>query len=69
MFVTMFKENKLMKINVYINEEYAYTTNKLKTCKAAIAELKEKKTVTVTSFPDYKIEVKEGDKITARFKK
>ena len=55
-----------MKINVYVNGVYAYSTNKHKACKEAIAELKQKKSVEVASIPSYKISVDENDTITGK---
>lgn len=55
------------KIDVAINGVYVYSTNIYKTCKAAIAALQEKRSVTVASIPDYAVTVKPEDKITAHF--
>lgn len=55
------------KIDVAINGAYAYSTNAYRTCKEAIAALREKRSVTVASIPDYTVTVKPEDKITAHF--
>lgn len=55
------------KIDVAINGVYAYSTNAYRTCKEAIAALREKRSVTVASIPDYTVTVKPEDKITAHF--
>ncbi len=55
------------KIDVAINGVYAYSTNAYRTCKEAIAALREKQSVTVASIPDYTVTVKPEDKITAHF--
>lgn len=55
------------KIDVAVNGVYVYSTNAFRTCKEAIAELREKRSITVTSIPDYTITVKPEDKITAHF--
>ena len=55
------------KIDVAINGVYVYSTSAHKTCKEAIAALREKRSVTVASIPDYTVTVKPEDKITAHF--
>lgn len=55
------------KIDVAINGVYAYSTKAYKTCKEAIAALRNKRSVTVASIPRYTITVKPGDKITAHY--
>lgn len=55
------------KIDVTINGVYAYSTNRYKTCKAAIAALREKRSVKVASIPDYTVTVQPGDKVAAHF--
>lgn len=55
------------KIDIVINGVYAYSTNAYRTCKEAIAALREKRSVTVASIPDYTVTVKPEDKITAHF--
>lgn len=55
------------KIDVAINGVYAYSTNAYRTCKEAIAALREKRSVTVASIPNYTVTVKPEDKITAHF--
>lgn len=55
------------KIDVAINDVYVYSTNAYRTCKEAIAALREKQSVTVASIPDYTVTVKPEDKITAHF--
>ena len=55
------------KIDVAINGVYAYSISAYRTCKEAIAALREKQTVIVASIPDYTVTVKPEDKITAHF--
>lgn len=57
------------KIEVSINGVHAYSTNAYKTCKEAIAALREKRSVMVVSIPDHIVKVKPEDKITAHFAK
>lgn len=57
------------KIDIAINGIYAYSTNAYKTCKEAIAALQEKRSMTITSIPDYTTTVKPENKITAHFAK
>lgn len=57
----------MKKIQIFINGEYAYTTEKFNTIKNAIASLEIKKEVLVKSIPnDKKIILKDGDKITGK---
>lgn len=55
------------KIDVAINGAYAYSTNAYKTCKKAIAALREKRSVNVSSIPNYTVTVKPEDRITAHY--
>lgn len=55
------------KIEVSINGVYAYSTNAYKTCKEAIAALREKQSVTVVGITKHTIIVEPEDKITAHF--
>lgn len=55
------------KIDVAINGAYTYSTNAYRTCKEAIAALREKQSIIVTSVPDYTVTVRPDDKITAHF--
>lgn len=57
------------KIDVTINGVYAYSTNTYKTCKKAIAALREKRSVKVASIPNYTVTVKPEDRITAHYVK
>jgi len=67
MFVIICKRRQeKMKISIFVNGNYVYSTNKYQTCKEAIAELKQKKNVEVASIPNYKIFVNDGDIITAK---
>lgn len=43
------------KIDVAINGVYAYSTSAYRTCKEAIAVLREKQTVIVAGIPDYTV--------------
>ena len=65
-YVQLKGDKKKMKINIFVNGKYVYSTNKYQTCKEAIAELKQKKNVEVASVPNYKIFVSDGDIITAK---
>ena len=55
------------KIDVAINGVYAYSTSAYRTCKEAIAALREKQTVIVASIPDYTVTVKPEDKNNGAF--
>lgn len=57
------------KIDVAINGAYAYSTNAYKTCKKAIAALREKRSVKVASIPNYTVTIKPEDRITAQYAK
>ena len=55
------------KIDVAINGAYAYSTNAYRTCKEAIAALREKQSIIVASVPNYTVTVRPNDKIAAHF--
>ena len=58
------------KIDIYLNGAYLCTTNQAKTCKEAVEKIKAKKQIIVASVPQDKIiDIKESDKITAKFDK
>ena len=43
----MKKMKKMKKIRIYVNKDYTYTTEKFSTIRAAIANLRERKTITI----------------------
>ena len=51
-------------IRIFINEEYVYTTQKFNSVEKDIQNLLNKKTVVVTSIPNYTINIKPTDIIT-----
>lgn len=61
--------SRLKKIDVYVNGKYVYSTTWCRTCKEAVAELRNRRTVKVASVPDYVVDVKPEDKVTAHFSK
>lgn len=57
----------MRKIHIYLNGKYIYTTERFKTLKAAINDLKTRKTVYIHSIPNFTITLKDNDKIKACF--
>ena len=53
----------MKKIRIYIDGDYAYTTTRYNTIKAAIAEARGQKEIEVASIPNYTIVIKPDSKI------
>ena len=57
------------KINVFLNGNYLFSTNKFKRCKDVINHIKAVKHICIASIPDKYITVYDYDKLVARFEK
>lgn len=58
------------KIDIYINGIYAFSTNKYKTCKEAIKEIRNKKHLEIASIPQSRyMTVYDYDTIRAKYAK
>lgn len=55
-----------MKIRVYINGEYEFTTTKYRTCKECIKDLRATKHIMIASIPDRYLTIYDYDKVIAR---
>lgn len=56
------------KINVYVNGEYKYSTNRFENCKKAVKELRTTKHIIIASLPkpEY-LTIYDYDKVTAKY--
>ena len=57
------------KIDVYVNGVYQYSTNKFKTCEAAVKEARNTKHIVIASIPTRYLTIYDYDKVTARYSK
>lgn len=57
----------MKKIDVFVNGKYVYSTQWCRTCKEAVQELRNRRQVKVASVPDYVVDVKPEDKVTAHY--
>ena len=55
-------------IRVYINGIYIFSTNKYKTCKECIKDIRNTKHLYITSIPDRYITVYEYDRVKASYR-
>ena len=56
------------KINVYVNGNYAYSTNRHKTLRSAVNDAKTRKGIEISSIPAFEhLTIKETDKVSAKY--
>jgi hypothetical protein len=53
------------KIDIYVNGKYEFSTNRYKSCKEAIKEIRATKHITIASIPDRYLTIYDYDKVKA----
>ena len=61
--------NTSRKIDIYMDGEYVYSTNQARTCKDAVARIRQQSKLTVASVPHKTYAILPGAKIRAHYAK